>query len=387
MKKTWKQGALVGGIIVMSVIISHLLSQQKSTLDRRPLTEGERFLDLMKVQYQDLPLDIRMTGPLYAYHRVDIYAEVSGVLQNTDLPFKAGNHFQKDQVLLKIDDSVYRNNVLAQRSGLLNQITLLLPDLKIDFPQSADIWESYLQSYRIDKPLLPLPEAQNDQERYYIAARNIYQQYYSIKSMEETLAKYTLRAPFSGIAVSSDVNPGTLIRIGQKLGEFIGTDLFEMEAAVTLDEAGRLNIGQHVLLSSEDSPGSFQGKIQRINSVVDRASMTVKVYIHSTDSRLRDGMYMSAVVSSLPVPHVISLHRDLLRNGYIFIVKDSVLVLHPVTVVAEAGERVYIRGLTEGTLVLNEVWAEAKSGKRLPKANTKSSSSTRKSQKQQGIRS
>ena len=115
--------------------------------------------------------------------------------------------------------------------------------------------------------------------------------------------------------------------------------------------------------------------------------MTVKVYIHSTDSRLRDGMYMSAVVSSLPVPHVISLHRDLLRNGYIFIVKDSVLVLHPVTVVAEAGERVYIRGLTEGTLVLNEVWAEAKSGKRLPKANTKSSSSTRKSQKQQGIRS
>ncbi|MBN2105639.1 HlyD family efflux transporter periplasmic adaptor subunit [bacterium] len=369
MKKFWKHGALAGGILLLSVIISHLLSQQKEPLRRRPVSVDEQHLDLMTVQHMDLTLDIRMTGPLYAYHRVDLYAEVSGILQNTHPPFKAGLHFKDDQVLLNIDDRVYRNNVLAQRSGLLNQITLLLPDLKIDFPESADIWESYLKSYRIEENLQPLPEAQNDQERYYIASRNIYQQYYTIKSMEETLAKYTLRAPFPGVVALTQVNPGTLVRIGQKLGEFVGTDLYEMEAAVTLDEAGQLHVGQAVHLSSEDMQGSFQGIIQRINSVVDRASMTVKVYIHSVDSRLRDGMYMSAVTQGLPVPHVVELHRDLLRDGHVFIVLDSVLVLYPVTVVADAGERVFVRGLTDGMVILNEAWAEAKPGKRLPDLN------------------
>jgi len=368
MRQSWKHGGLVAGILLMAIVISHVLSQQKEPMRRRPATGGTRPLKLRTIQHQDLTSSIRMTGPLYAYQRVELYAEVSGVLQPSDPPFKAGLEFQPGQVLIQIDDGVYRNNVLAQRSGLMNQITLLLPDLKIDFPESADRWEAYLNAYTIENSLPPLPDPANDQERYYIASRNIYQQYYSIKSMEETLAKYTLRAPFHGIVASALVNPGTLIRIGQKLGEFAGTGLYEMEAAVTLDEAKRLRSGQAVTLSSEDLPGVFQGTVHRINSVLDPESMTLKVYVHSTDSRLKDGMYMSGIAEGLPIPDVVSLNRDLLIGNRVYIVQDSVLALYPVTVAADAGERILVRGLKDGMVILDEVWPEAKPGKRLPKA-------------------
>jgi membrane fusion protein (multidrug efflux system) len=369
MKQSTKHGGLAAGILLMAMIISFVLSQQKEPLRRRPFAEADRPLSLMTVKLQDIQPEIRMTGPLTAYHRVDLYAEVSGILQPGDPPFRAGVAIKKDSILLKIDDRVYRNNVLAQRSSLLNELTLFLPDFIIDFPDRGPVWENYLKDYGIHQNLKPLPEAVYDQERYYIASRNIYQQYYSIKSMEETLFKYTIRAPFDGIISMTDINPGTLIRAGQKLGEFVGTDLFEVEASVTLDEAQLLVPGQPVLLTTEDMPGSFQGIIRRINSVIDPASMTVKVYIHSRDNQLRDGLYMIGIAHGLPVTAVVPLKRDLLTEGSVYVVEDSVLTLKPITVTFDAGEQVLVRGLKDGMVVLNEVWTEARPGKRLPGHN------------------
>ena len=74
MKKSFKQGGMAAGIILMAILISVLLSNQKEPLRRRPAMGGIRPLKLMTVQNQDIPLKILMTGPLYAYHRVDLYA-------------------------------------------------------------------------------------------------------------------------------------------------------------------------------------------------------------------------------------------------------------------------------------------------------------------------
>jgi membrane fusion protein (multidrug efflux system) len=369
MKQSIKHGGLAAGILLMAVVISFVLSQQKEPLRRRPSAQADRPLALMTVKLQDIRPEIRMTGPLTAYHRVDLYAEVSGILQTGEPAFRAGVAIKKDSILLKIDDRVYLNNVLAQRSSLLNELTLFLPDFIIDFPDRATVWENYLKGYSIYQNLKPLPDAVYDQERYYIASRNIYQQYYSIKSMEETLSKYTIHAPFDGIIALADINPGTLIRVGQKLGEFVGTDLFEMEAAVTLDEAQLLKPGQSVLLTTEDMPGTFEGIIRRINSVIDPASMTVKVYIHSRDTRLRDGLYMIGITHGLPVKAVVPLKRDLLVDGRVYAVEDSVLVLKPVSMIFDAGEQVLVRGLPDGIVLLNEVWTEARVGKHLPTRN------------------
>ena len=44
--------------------------------------------------------------------------------------------------------------------------------------------------------------------------------------MEATLDKYTIKAPFNVVVTQSNINPGTLVRNGQKLGEFINTYLY-----------------------------------------------------------------------------------------------------------------------------------------------------------------
>jgi multidrug efflux pump subunit AcrA (membrane-fusion protein) len=310
-----------------------------------------------------------MSGPLYAYDKVEIFAEVSGILLNTPRRFKAGTAFKREKVLIKIDDRVYKSNVLAQKSSLLNQLTLLLPDLSIDFPGSTRRWETYLENLDLQKELNPLPEPASDKERYYIAARNIYNQYYVIKSMETTLSKYTIRAPYDGVVSMALINPGTLVRVGQKLGEFISTEVYEMEASVSLFDANRLEVGQPVTLTSEDVQGTFTGHIRRINRVLDPTSLTVKIYIHLQDPRLRDGMYMIAEAEGKPIPGAVAVAKDLLvGKNRLFAVEKSILVLKPVRVVAERGDTAIVRGLANGTKILGEVWAEAKDGLRLPQS-------------------
>ena len=72
----------------------------------------------------------------------------------------------------------------------MNQITLMLPDLKSDYAESFPAWEAYLQNLDPEKPLAPLPDPATNQEKYFVSARNLYNLYYTIQSQEKRLTKY-----------------------------------------------------------------------------------------------------------------------------------------------------------------------------------------------------
>jgi multidrug resistance efflux pump len=59
------------------------------------------------------------------------------------------------------------------------------------------------------------------------------------------------------------VTEGTLVRAGQKLGEFIDPTQYELEVAVSKTYADMLSIGQKVDLKNLDKTKSFIGKIER----------------------------------------------------------------------------------------------------------------------------
>lgn len=353
-------------IIVLGFAMKNILSNQKEHIQRRPQQKRANPVKVIKVKNQSLTTTFKISGYLNAYDKVDLYAEVSGVLLETPKRFKEGTRYSKDDELIHIDDSVYRNNVLAQKSSLLNQLTLLLPDLSIDFPESAANWENYLENYDLNKPLNPLPETTSQQEKYYIASRNIYNQFYSIKGMEETLAKYTLQAPFNGVITESNINLGTLVRQGQKLGEFTNTAVYELEATAKVSEVSHLQVGKQVILTSEDFPGEFTGKIARINDVIDAKFQSIKVYITTNDKRLKEGMFLSADIVSKPFENVIRIKRNLLEGNSLYtITQDSTLELIQVDWMSDKDNFVIVEGLENGTLLLGQQLANAQAGMKI----------------------
>ncbi len=356
-------------IIVSGIVLGAILSNQKKPVRRRQRPPQYEQIRTMAVESGDIRTTVAITGPLTALDHVDVYAEVSGVLLTTGKRFRPGNRFEKGEPLIRIDDAVYRNNLLAQKSGLLNTLTLLLPDLSIDFPESEERWRSYLERFDLHKPLSPLPEAGSEKERYYIASRNAYSQFYTIKSMEATFAKYTIRAPYSGVVTASEINPGTLVRQGQKLGEFASTDIYEMEAFADLKEVRLLRLGMPVVLTCDDLPGTFHGTVSRINEVIDQHTQLVGVYITTTEERLQDGLYMTASIESEPIIGAARIPRSVLvGNGHVWVVRDSMLVLREIEVDAYEDGEIVVRGLPDGTVLVTEPPADAVEGMKLPPA-------------------
>lgn len=343
-------------ILLGSFAASRFLSQQKEPPARKPATAQVRQIDTLHVRNATIPTTLEIQGELAAFDKIDLFAEVSGTLEATSRPFKVGSYFPRGSVLIRIDAEETRLSLLSQKSNLLNAITQLMPDLKVDYPESFRHWQEYLQAFSPEDPIRPFPKPLNDQEKYFIASRNLYSQYYNIKSTEERLSKYTIYAPFGGVITQASINPGAVVRAGQKLGELMNTSNYELEATVALRDLKYIKVGSPVELYSEDIPGKWTGRIRRISDQVDAGTQTVKVFVSLSGEALRENMYMHGEVTASSIENALKVPRSLLVDQKaLYAVQDSFLQLREVQVIKITEEAAIVRGLEDGTPILKEM--------------------------------
>lgn len=360
-------GVVAAFIILIGAFgIAKLLSEMKEPPKRRPAFQTDKEVEVMRVSNRSIPTSLGVQGQLAAFDKIELFAEVSGTLEETERPFKIGSYFPKGSVLARIDDDEARLNLLAQKSELLNAITQLMPDLKVDYPSSFENWKAYLDAFDLEADIRPLPAPVSDQEKYFVASRNIYSLYYNIESAEARLSKYVMRAPFSGVLTEAGIHPGALVRVGQKLGELMSTGYYEMEATVPLSDLEYIRPDNRVQLISEDLNGSWAGTVKRINDQVDPATQTVKVFIGVSGKGLREGMYMRGEVAAGNIENAVKIPRRLLVDGNaVFEVRDTLLRKHPVEVVKFVADSAIVRGLDDPTVLLKEPIPDAFDGMRV----------------------
>ncbi len=347
-------GVLAGvAVLALAVGGAYLLSQLKAPPARNPAIDQTKVVDTMLVHNRSLSAPLSIQGELVAFDKIDVFSEVSGTLVETERPFKVGSYFPEGSILIKVDPEEARLNLFSQKSNLLNAITQLMPDLKIDYPDSYRQYLDYINRFELEQPIPPLPEPGSKQEKFFIASRNIYAQYYTIKSAEERLSKYVLYAPFSGVVTAASINPGALVRSGQKLGELMRTGNYELEVTVPLRELSYIRPGYAVQLYSDDIEGNWTGRVKRISDQVDPGTQTVKIFIGVSGKRLREGMYLKGEVAGSRIPEAMAIPKNLLEDQKtVFLVQDSLFRKREVLVVKEDTEQVIVRGLKDGEVLL-----------------------------------
>lgn len=302
-----------------------------------------------------IPIIISANGNLVAKNKIELFAEVQGVLVNTGKEFKSGTNFNKGETIIKINSEEFYANLQAQKSNLYNVITAIMPDIKLDFPNNYASWQHYLQNFDINKTLQKLPETTSEKEKFFISGRGIYTAYYNVKNLEVKLSKYNLRAPFNGIVTESMVNPGTLIRVGQKLGEFIDPTVFEVSVSIKSEFKDLLEIGKEVTLHNLEKTTNWVGKVVRINGKVDASTQTIKAFIEVKAKDLKEGQYVEAALQANAVQNAFEVARNLLiDNSKLYVVKDSVLDLVEVNLIFENKNTVVLKGLENGTKIVSK---------------------------------
>ena len=341
-------------LIVGAVFLGKYISDSKSRKRPTPLKVIKTvFVDTVK--NGAVQIVIPANGNLTAKRRVELFAEVQGIFKTGNKLFRPGQNYNNGETLIRIDASEHFANVQSAKSNLYNTIAAIMPDLRLDFSEVFPKWQAYLNDFKMDKSTPKLPEMTSEKENYFITGRGIVSSYYNVKNLEQRLLKYNISAPFKGILTEALVTEGSLIRNGQKLGEYIDPSVYEMEVALSKTYADFLKVGEAVSLSNLNRTQTFTGKVTRVNGNIDVTTQTINAYIEIKDPLLKEGMYLEANLNAKSETNAIEVNRSLVMDGnQVFVVRDSILDIIDVNPVYFSDTKAVLKGIPDGTLLLSK---------------------------------
>lgn len=377
---------LISALVAIAILVAAyfvMLYLIDSKNNKRPAPKKvikSVFVD--QVDNSTIPIVISANGNLVAKRRVEIYAEVQGIFRPGSKLFRPGQAYKKGQSFINIDFAEHKANVQAAKSNLYNSIAAIMADLRLDFPDVFPKWQNYLKNFDLNKSTPELPKMSNEKENYFVSGRGIVSSYYNVKNLEQRLTKYELTAPFNGILVEALVTEGTLIRNGQKLGEFIDPSVYEMEVAVSKAYADLLKTGEKVSLKNLEETKEYTGTVTRVNGNIDPTTQTITAFIEVKNPQLKEGMYLEANLNAKSEANAIEISRSLLLDGeQIFVVKDTILDLLNVKPVYFSDTKVILKNVPDGTVILSKPVPGAYAGMAVKPIRNKATSTTSNSTK------
>ena len=353
-------------IIVLGVLVilaaSYFMMDYFSSLKETPETEipeeVARKVKAIPVAYEPVSYTISSTGRLGSQSYVDLISEVQGEILSGKIPLKKGQRFKKGDLLVRIYDEITDYNLKAAKSRFQNSIANILPDFKIDFPEDYQKIRDFFDALKIDKPLPELPVIDSDQQRIFLASRNILNDYFNIKSSEIQLSKHRIYAPFTGTYTDVMYEVGSIASPGSRLAKIINTSMLELEVPVPLQDVKWINKGDKVVVNSGEDAGEWTGTVVRKADYVDRNSQSVSVFIsvsNKSDNPLYEGQYLNASFQGEVQGNAMEVPRRAVFNSdQVFIVINNTLQKARINIIKVSQQNMIINGLDEGTLVVVE---------------------------------
>lgn len=350
-------------VVVLAIVISNLMASSKTNPERVNKTV-RKTISVKPFTAGEISFELPVYGKITPIKKSELYAEVNGILLQTSKDFLEGVSFRKGETLLHIDDTEAKATLMSQKSNYLNAISKVLPDLKLDFPADYENWRTYLEKLDLHKNTPEPPEASEKKAELYLTSQGVYSAYYNLKTSEARQAKYTVNAPYNGIVTESNIKPGTLVRPGQKIGEFVALGDYELEVYVSDRYLEFIKTESPVSLRAPDGEQEWQGHISRINQRIDSETQTVGVFIRVRGQDLRDGMYLNGKLSGIHFANTMAIPRKLVfDNNYIYTVKnDSSLFKSQIEVIEFLEDQAIISGLESQDVLVYDNLAGAYPG-------------------------
>ncbi len=356
---------VISGVVVTllaSAVIAGGLSKMKKNVTPPKQSPIIRKVESTRVTYSDINTSVSGTGRVLSQNSVDVISEVQGKLLKGDVALKRGTRFLQGQSLAKIynTDAVYA--IKSRKSSFLNSLANILPDLKIDYANSFEKWNTFFESIEISAALPPLPEISSNQEKIFLASKNILRDYYSIKSDEERLKRYTLKAPFSGSVQEVMLETGSVANPGSRIAKIIKTGELEIEVPLKVEDAGWIKTGQKAILKSDNGKKIGSGTVKRQAGYVDPANQSINIYISVLPGteKLFAGQYLRVEFLGMAIKNAIEIPRNAIFNSnMVYLVNNGYLVKKEVSILKTNETTVILNGLEEGAELVTQPLANA----------------------------
>jgi membrane fusion protein (multidrug efflux system) len=270
--------AVVGLLVIAGLLAGIKVLQIKAMIDQgKKAVPPPETVTVSVVHTETWETSLTAIGSLTAVQGVTVPAQLAGTV--SAIAFEAGRAVKKGDLLIRQDTTAEE----ALLPGLLAQAKLSASDLE-----------------RAAKMLKGKIISQADYDK---AVASHEQALSQVNSTRATIAKKTIRAPFSGRLGIRQVNLGQMLHEGDPVVTLQSLNPIYVNFTIPQQQLALLRTGLAVRVTCDALPGlSVEGRITTVNPLVDAETRNVQVQATLTNQaeKLRPGMFVNVAVG-LPV--------------------------------------------------------------------------------------
>jgi membrane fusion protein (multidrug efflux system) len=281
---------------------------------------------------------LKFTGSLRAVQGVTLTAELPGIV--VKLAVENGAAVKEGDVLLELDTTLEQADLASAMAGLRLA--------KINLERNKEL---------LDKRIVA-------QSEYDTAVATFDQEQAKAVTLQATIAKKVIRAPFAGQVGLRKVNLGQTVAAGDELIPLHSSDPIYVEFSVPQTRLDSISVGQTLRVLTDGVKKPVAGEITAINPVVDEATRSARVQgtLRNEDGRLRAGLFAEVEVVMPEKLDVVSVPMSSILNAaygdsvYVIEEKDGKMVARQqfVQLGRNRGDFVaVIKGLSAGDRVVS----------------------------------
>ena len=363
---------LLGGLAITVLIFS---TEPEAKTEGASI-ETAMLVDVIAVQQNTYEPTIVATGTVQPVEDVTLSPLVSGQVIRRDPSFTPGGFVKKNQVLLQIDPSDYRNTLELRKSQLMQSQSTLETEMG-----RQQIAEKDLQLITNDSLFGANPLSEEERQlvlrkpQLNAVKATIGGSKAAVDQARLDLSRTTIRAPFDAHILSQNVTEGSQVAPGDNLGRIVGTDFYWVMATVPVSKLqwlsfpkGNSEKGSPVRIKNStawSSDAYREGYLDKQIGALDNQTRLARVLVKVADPlankpnikekpALMIGTFVEVEIQANPVAEVIRLSRDYVRsNETVWVMKEGKLEIREVDIVLNDDEYAYIRkGLADGEKVV-----------------------------------
>jgi membrane fusion protein (multidrug efflux system) len=295
----------VAGLFVVIVLLAGAKGMQFKALGdaAKVATVPLETISATEVRQETWESLVPVVGTISPVQGVDIRAELAGTVRKID--FQSGGTATQGQLLVQLDTSVEEGQLQAMKAQWeLAQANLV---------RARDLKAQGVIS----------------QADYDAATASASQTIGEVSAIEATIAKKTIRAPFSGRLGIRAVNLGQFVRDGDAIVSLHSLDPVFVDFNLTEQQLAQAKKTMAVRVSTDATPGRvFDGKVTALNPQFDPSTRNIKVQatVANPTGELRPGMFARIQLVQpetrdlLVVPATAVLHAP--YGDSVFVVSD-----------------------------------------------------------------
>jgi membrane fusion protein (multidrug efflux system) len=224
---------------------------------------------------EEWPDTLPVIGTTAAVQGVDVSADLPGLVAR--IGFESGRAVRQGDVLVELDTRQEQ----AQLAAAEAQRELA----RLNFER--------MQALVVDGAISKADFDQAAAEQKSTDAR--------VGEIRASIARKTIRAPFSGILGIRKVNLGQYLSGGDPVVQLQALHPIYVNVGVPQQETARVKVGGTVRIAADELSGiTFSGRITAVDSVVDPATRNVQVQatVPNPEGRLKPGMFVQTTLAT-----------------------------------------------------------------------------------------